>query len=227
MPTPVSGQVGEQILSNGVGNVPFRQIATGEQAVSQVHARYYEQNRLGRIYSGGMTLTSISNTTFTVNTLGATCTPIAGVYNPTTSLYNLVILQAFLGVTITAATNTGGGPFVWATQTNQTITTGNVPLNRKTLLQVGSAAKDMCGVALTGLSANLVVRLASSLCGGSSANFSFVGTAVGQATPQVTAIELLDGCLIVPPGGVLALLATTTPAAHSAASGLVWEEVPV
>ena len=32
---------------------------------------------------------------------------------------------------------------------------------------------------------------------------------------------------IAPPGGVLALLATTTPVAHSASSGLVWEEVPL
>jgi len=30
-----------------------------------------------------------------------------------------------------------------------------------------------------------------------------------------------------PPGGVLALFATTTPVAHSAASMIVWEEVPI
>jgi hypothetical protein len=46
-------------------------------------------------------------------------------------------------------------------------------------------------------------------------------------TQALGAQELFDGSVIVPPGGVIALLATTTPAAHSAVSALVWEEVPV
>jgi hypothetical protein len=78
---------------------------------------------------------------------------------------------------------------------------------------------------LTGLTNNLVVRGASALGGGSSANFSFVGTAVGQATSNVPSVENIDGGIIVPPGSVLALLATTTPVAHSAAGMLLWEEV--
>ena len=40
-------------------------------------------------------------------------------------------------------------------------------------------------------------------------------------------IDLIDGAFVVPPGGVLALLATGTPVAISAASSLLWEEIPV
>jgi hypothetical protein len=45
------------------------------------------------MFGGGMTLTSISNVTFTTATLGATCTPITGIYNPIGSGKNCVILQ--------------------------------------------------------------------------------------------------------------------------------------
>jgi hypothetical protein len=140
-----------------------------------------------------------------------------------------VILQAVLGVTVTAATATGGGPFVWATTlTTVAITTGGTPFNRKTFQPAGSVAKDLTNVAPTGMTPNLAVRFASSLAGGLIKNISSVETAVGQSvgTAGVT-VENIDGGIIVPPGGVLALLATTTPVAHSAVSALLWEEVPV
>jgi len=63
------------------------------------------------------------------------------------------------------------------------------------------------------------------LGGGSNVQAAFLQTQAGAVTPQVSSIEYIEGAIIVPPGGVLALLATTTPVAHSAASGLLWEEV--
>lgn len=221
------GKVGPQVLADGVA-AALRQGKTGELIAQLLHGKFYEQNYRGAVYSGGMGLTDISNATFTTGTLGATCTPIIGVWNPASSPVNLVILQARLGVTMTAAQATGAGPFVWATSVgNAAISTGNAPLNRKTLVASGSVAKDLSGLALTGLSVNLVVRGGSSLGGGSGSNAAFLATAVAMQTPLVAAKEDIDGALIVPPGGVLALLATTTPVAHSAASGLIWEEVPV
>jgi len=225
----VTGQVGPQSVADGVTGVAMRQGKTAEQIVQELHGRFYETNYRGAVFSGGMGLTSISNVTFTTGTLGATVTPIIGVYNPVGSAVNLAILQAILGVTVTAATATGGGPFVWATSITTTpVTTGNQPLNRKTLQPQGSAARDITNVAPTGMTPNLAVRFASALTGGLLKNLSSVETAVGQniGTAGIT-VENIDGCIIVPPGGVLALLATTTPVAHSAVSGLVWEEVPV
>lgn len=197
--------------------------------VSELHGRYYEQAYRGNLYSGGMGLTSISNATFTSATTGATATPIAGVWNPPSSGVNLVILRAYLGITVTNATNTGTGPFVWMSSVgNLAISTGNTPFSRKTLTAGGSVTKDMSGVALTGLTNAIAVRNASGLNGGSGAGFSFVGTAVGQVTfASGINEENLEGCFIVPPGGVLGLFGTTTGVAHSAVSGILWEEVPV
>lgn len=229
MPLPVSGQVGEQITSDGTTAQPIRQGKLADVIVSELHGRLYEQNYRGRLFSGGMTTTSISNATFTTATVGATATPVVGVWNPSTSTVNLVIVQASLAVVMTALQNTGCGAFMWATSIgNAAISTGNAPLNRRTFAASGSQAKDMSGVALTGLTTNLSIRNASSLMGGSSKALAELDTAVGMTTTMTgCALEQIEGAWIVPPGGILALLCTTTPVAHSAASGIVWEEVPV
>lgn len=225
MPLTLTGQIGPAAGSDGT-SIPFRQGRSGEQVVQELHGRLYETNFRGAMYSDGMTLTSISNVTFTTGTLGATCTPIAGVWNPATNTVNLAVLQAVLGVTITALQATGAGPFVWASSVGNTaLTLGSAPFNRKTGVAAGSSAKGLAGIALTGLTNNLVVRGGASLGGGAAYNASLLGTAAGFMTTFCANIDNIDGALIVPPGGVLALLATTTPVAHSAASSLVWEEV--
>lgn len=216
----------------GIGSGTQGIVATGDRQgaalVSELHSRLYQLNALGALYSGGMALTSISNATFAVSGIAVTTTPVIGVWNPPNSAVNLEIIQASLGITVTAATSTGAAPFVWCTSIgNGVISTGNVPLNRKTLLNAGSLAKDMTGVALTGITTNIATKFGSSLGGGSLANFSFVGTAVGQVTPYFATFENFDGSLIVPPGGVLALLTTATAVAHSAVSSILWAEIPV
>jgi hypothetical protein len=221
-----TGRVGPDVLADGA-IAKIRLGRNAEQVFQELHGRFYETNFRGAVFSGGMGLTAINNATYTTGTLGATVTPIIGVYNPIGSAVNLVILQAILGITVTAGTATGGAPFVWATSiTTAPVTTGNQPLNRKTLQPQGSAARDITNVAPTGMTPNLAVRFASALTGGLIKSISSAETAVGQniGTAGIT-VENLDGEIIVPPGGVLALLATTTPVAHSAVSALVWEEV--
>jgi hypothetical protein len=227
MPAPLTGQAGPSFGADGA-QLPVRQGRLGEIIISELHGKYYEQGFRGNLYSGGMTLTSISNATFTTATLGATCTPIAGIWNPATNTANIVLLQVTLQISLTALQNTGGGAFMWATSVgNAAITTGNNPFNRKTFLASGSGAKDMSGVALTGLTTNLVVRSAAPMAGGNLYNIASLSTAAGFTTSQAASVEFVEGAWVIPPGGVLALLCTTTPVAHSAAAGLLWEEVPI
>lgn len=223
----VTGQVGPAVASDNT-SAPLRQGRSGEQIVSELHGRFYETNFRGALFSDGMGLTSISNATFTVGGIGATTTPVVGLWNPSTSGVNLVIIEAVLGIVMTNVTATGPGGFSWAMSTgNAGLTLGSAPLNRKTLVNAGAFAKGLTGVALTGITNAIAVKFGSSLGGGSAENVSFVATAVAMQTQQVSAKEVFDGTLIVPPGGVLALLANTTPVAHSAVSSLVWEEVPI
>ncbi len=205
---------------------PFTAGITGAQRVADSHGRFTEAALRGFIFSDGMTTTSISNATFTTGTLGATCTPILGVWNPLNSGKNASILQARLQLIANAVTTfTGPGGLVWATSVNQgALTLGSVPFNRSSLADSGSVCKGLANVALTGLVGNLVVQEASGLISFSNA-FSNALTAAGQATPGGGGIDHIDGAIIVPPGGILALLGTTTPSSVSAASSLMWEEI--
>jgi len=222
------GKVGPSVLADGADEI-LRLGKGGEQIVQELHGRFYEQTYRGAMFSGGMTaLTSIAAATFTTGTLGATGTPIIGVWNPTTSGVNLVILQATLGLTMTALNVTGPGPFAWCSATGQAgITTGRNPVNRATLAASGSKAVDVAGVALSGLSGSQSIRWGSALFGGSASSAAFTATAAAMQTQQLASVENLDGSVIVPPGGVLSLLSTTQAVAHSAVSSLLWEEVTV
>jgi hypothetical protein len=221
-------RTGETLAADGTVN-PGRSGKTGALIVQDAHGRFAEATRRGRLFSTGMGLTSINNATFTTATLGATATPVVGVWNPGTSTVNLEVLLAALVLAVTAGTATGPGGFSWLYSIgNNAITTGLNPVNRRTLGATGALGKGFAGTALTGLTTNLVVAGASALMGGNLKNISSVETAVGQNIGYggVTQ-EILDGSWLVPPGGVLALLCHTTPVAHSAASMLVWEEVPI
>jgi hypothetical protein len=228
MPVEIQAKVGPLVLADGSLADP-RLGKAGELIVQEFHGRFYEQTYRGNVYGFGNTLTAINNATFTTATLGATATPVLGLWNPANSPVNLVLLQAALALALTALQATGGGPFVWAASTgNAVITTGSAPFNRKTLAQVGSQAKAFApSTALTGLTNNLVLMEGSEMNPAPLLSLAFLQTAAGALTPAVPAVQNFDGSLIVPPGGVIALLATTTPIANSTAGRLLWEEVPV
>ena len=222
----IEGKVGPGVSTDG--SAPTARLGKDNSVVTQdSHARFQEAAIRGNLYSGGMTVTSISAATFTTATLGATGTPILGVYNPAGSGKNLVILQAKIQLLYTVLTMTPPGAFMWASSLgNGAVSTGTTPFNLGTGVAAGSVAKDMCGVAMTGQTNALVVRTASGL-GTMGTNISTVQTAAGFQPYMPAMVDNVDGAIIVPPGGILALLCTTTPVAISAASSITWEEVPL
>lgn len=195
----------------------------GEQMVSELHARWYEQTYRGNLFSTGSGATALSANTVT---LVAATTPIVGVWNPPSSGVNLIILQiAVSAYANTLTTPVGLGGFVLASSVgNLAISTGSAPFSRKTMALSGSQAKAFPGgVALTGLTNNLVVFDGLEIAVPGPATFSTT-TAIVLGGAGVANI---DGSLIVPPGGVLALLNTTSTVTMSAVSRMLWEEVPV
>lgn len=222
MPMPGGGNVGVQNLSDGVNGVTNRMGRQGEQIASELHGRFYEQTRNGLVFSDGCTITALSANTIS---LTATTTPILGVYNPSTSATNLVILQAALSSGVNTVTSVAPGAFVWASSIGNTaISTGTAPFNRKTLSRAGSVAKGMSFIALTGLTNNLVVFEGSEFTSASALNTTAISAAT--PTPGVVGVQNFDGSIIVPPGGVLALLNTVSTTTHSVWGRLLWEEVP-
>jgi hypothetical protein len=227
MSLTIKGQVGPRAVGDGAEN-EIRLDKTSALIVSDAHGRLQEAALRGKLFSAGMTITSISNATFSTGTLTATCTPIIGVWNPPGSGKNLVILQARVQLINTALQVTGAGALVWAVSSGQSaISTGIVPLNRLSLANSGAIGKGFAGTALTGLSGSLIVQEVAAL-GGLLSNLSTLQTAAGLMPLSPAFVDNIDGAFIVPPGGVLALLCTTNaPVAVSAASSILWEEVDI
>ena len=207
---------------------PFTSGISGAQRILDAHGRYFDAAIAGRIFHAGGSIVAINNATFTIATTGATATPIIGLWNPLTNSKYASVLQAQLATIITALQSTGAGGFVWAYSLgNSALTLGALGISALNLLANSSCKAFATGTALTGMTGTLAVLRGSGLGGGSSYNAALLGTAAGFQTQQVTSVENIDGSIIVPPGGVLALLATTTPVAHSAVPGLIWEETPL
>lgn len=219
----LQGQVGPSTSQDGT--YPNVRVGRGGDAiVSELHGRFFEQNFRGALYGNGTTaLTALSANTIT---LTATTTPILGVWNPSSSTVNLVILQATLAAGINNAASTGPGDFVWAASNgNSAISTGTAPVNHKTLTSVGAQGKGFAFVALTGLTNNLVVLESSDFPSPTVITTAAVSTAI--QTPTVAYTQNIDGSWIVPPGGVLALLNTVSTTTISVTGRLLWEEVAI
>jgi hypothetical protein len=224
----LSSQVGPQNNTAGSSAKLLRSGRTGELSVAEAHGRFYEPAYWQTLFSIGMGANALSANTIT---LVATTTPILGVWNPANSPVNLVIAQAAVQVYAnTLITPAGCGPFVWAASTgNAGITTGLSPFNRKSMAYSGSQAKGFTpAVALTGLTNNLVVFDGADFtnptilaCG------TIVAPTAGTSLTSFGGVQNFDGSLLVPPGGVLVLLNTTSTTTMSVAGRLLWEEVPI
>jgi hypothetical protein len=225
MPIPISGQVGPQTIADGVTSQPLRQGRLADLIVSELHGRFYEQVSRGNVYSIGCQLTALSAATIL---LTASAQPIVGIWNPPTSGVNLIPLQAALVDEINNVTSVALGAFVWASSLNNvSLTAGLAPFNRKTLGLTGSQAKAFAlstASLLTGLTNNLVVFEAAEF--NTASGLLTTTVAAATPTPSVSGVQNFDGSLIVPPGGVLALLNTVSTVTHSVAGRLLWEEVP-
>lgn len=220
---PVAPSIGDGIQS------ALRSGRQGDQIVSELHGRFYEQAYRGNLFKAGTTaVTALSANTITTAT-SATGTPIIGLWNPVGSGKNLVVLQAALqAFANTLTTPVGPGAFIWLTSLNNSaISTGSVPFNVLTLAQSGSVAKAfMGGVALTGLTNTMAVAFAADLQNATGLTHGTI-TATNATLSSVGGVQNVDGSIIIPPGAVLGLYNTTSTTTFSAVGSMLWEEVPI
>jgi hypothetical protein len=201
------GAVGKQ-----VGQVPVASAGEfGEVLVSELMARYYEQNYRGNLFGVGYTAAALAAPS-------ATASGSFTLYNPLNSGKNLVLLEITTSLTtwtVQTTTSPAIGVYTFANQTPTALTPGNTPL---------------CALIGSGNASVAKTYTAATIVGGNTfpirqvANFA-VATAVG-------AIELIykdevAGALILTPGNGFGLAATATAASDTIQVAYTWTEIPV
>lgn len=207
MPLPVSGQVGEQIISSGVTTQPLRQGKLADVIVSELNGRYYEQAYNGRLYAAYSAARALS--------LPATAMIGLQLWNGSTNR-NLVLLKTGGFIAVTSATTTG---IILASGTGQTTApTSQTATDTSKNLFIGGSAPLGTATAL-GTFVNAPTGVATLMH-----NTAAIAT-VGEDAGYLVDFE---GSIILPPNTYAAIAAVGAAAAASAWFGfLMWTEVPI
>ena len=214
MGVPVEGQVGIQNGQIGSQNI-LRIDKVGALVTQDTHGKYYEAVKQGNTY-----YLSSQSAAATAYAGAAAGTPLLAVYNPLNSGKDLSILQASIGLG-SSGTTAALVLFEWWLGPVIAIGTGTVtvPINMYSQVAGGSVTKGFVNTALTSQTGTL--NLIRGILGG--------GANPGTTAPSTTAtaIDPVDGVIVVAPGNMVAIGSRTTLAAGSIDYSILWEEIPV
>jgi hypothetical protein len=209
MAIEIAGQVGPQVLSDGVTQ-PFRQARSGEIVVQELHGRYYEQavrKNIFYAYSAARAITVVG-------------TGLVGLqlYNssPVVGGVNLVLLKTGGLISVTSATTTGlilasGGGQVSAPS-------GQTAADAVKNSYLGGSSPQATAIA-AGTFTNAPTGIATLMH--NTAAIAATGEDAGYLVD-------FEGSIVVPPQYYVAIAAIGATAAAAAWTGFIsWEEVPV
>lgn len=200
----LQGVVGQQTNSNGVIPMGLRQLPQGDMAMSELHARYFEQGRSGNMF------TAAGQSAVTVSVGLATTYTGLVLYNPLNSGVILVPnkIKVSLAAAPAASANIGliGGYAAAGGVTAQT-----------TILSVQSS---LIGNSNKGKSIVLTAATITT----PTWLFELYDAFTATAFPAPTLPVDLEGLFQILPGAFMAIGAT---AAVSMYSSIGWEEVPI
>lgn len=214
----LEGQVGVQNNLDSAALVAARMGRQGDQIVSELHGRYYEQALRGNLFisdSDAVTLAAANATKGAAGTIKL----INGFVNPYGSGKNAVILLAKSG----SVSGTPAGPLFYNMQqlpAGVSLTNAPTGTIRNALLGgPASAMTSETGVVLTRSDAATTAFSQLALHGGPAA--------IAAGAGSYSVIDEVAGSIIVPPGFVFGLACVGAGTSHVVQSTLVWEEVPI
>lgn len=220
MPQQISGTVGPSATNapDGLDSLPFRQGRTGEQIVSALHGKYYEQAARGNVYfittvAAGLAIPITSTTS-----------PILVLWNPSGSGKNAVLLRYGAAYVSGTSIATAIG-LMYVTNAGNTVATGAVftafnaatPFNG--VLGSGNPSAMRSSAAGTNTLTTASTNWAITLAGES----ALIAT---TAMNPYSVVYDFDGAIIVPPG-VAVFPAGTAATGALLSQTLMWEEVPI
>jgi hypothetical protein len=206
---PVSGQVGEQIISPGVTTQPIRQGKLADLIVSELNGRYYENALNKRLFTAFASVTAPVVWTTAAGTGG----PL--LWNPPTSGVNATLLAITCALTVVTTVAAALG------------ITGN---SGQTVAPTTTTAIDGSGNNYVGgaASASKVFRIGTPSVAGTFF-LPLLALHTGALTVDNQTIGWIDigGAVIVPPGAWASVAASVTAATTVAQLGLLYAETPV
>jgi hypothetical protein len=200
-------QVGPQILSDGA-TPPQRSGKMGDQIVSELHGRYYEQAYRKNIFVAQ----AIVTTPVIYTTAAGTGGPL--LWNGSANI-NCVLLKVGWAQTVTTAVAGALGITGGTGQTSAPTATTAIDGTRNTFL--GGPASNATAY-----------RIGTPTNPG---NFLFPFAQIGTGATTVDVAQMtwidLEGSIIVPPNAWAAISASATLTSAVFQIGLMWEEVPI
>jgi hypothetical protein len=202
------GQVGPQTASDGTTSA-MRLGKTGEQVMTELHGRYYEQAVRGKLFMAQAIVTAPVIYTTAAGTGG----PL--LWNPPTSGVNAAILGVTCGITVVTTVAAALGLTGNTGQSSAPSTTTAIDGRSNMFIGAGSSA---CTPYRIGTVTN---------AGGFLLPFASLHTGALTVDTGVVGVIDIGGMLIVPPGSWASIAASATATTTVGTFGLVWEEVPV
>jgi hypothetical protein len=202
------GKVGPQSGSDGT-DTPMRLGRSGEQIVTELHGRYYEQAVRGKLFMAQAIVTAPVIYTTAAGTGG----PL--LWNPPTSGVNAVLLAVSMGITVVTTVAAALGITGNTGQTAAPSTTTAIDGRSNLFLGAGASA---CTPYRIGTVTN---------AGGFLLPFASLHT--GALTTETGVVGFVDigGMIVVPPGSWASIAASATASTTVGTFGMIWEEVPV
>jgi hypothetical protein len=210
------------LIQSQVGSLPSQRQTSGtptnpggsfgEALFSELAPQYYSLLKAGKVFS----LASLGQSSTSAFVGGAAGTPIIGLFNPSGSGVDLVLLQARLAVRSIAAATPSSTAFFGVNQGGTAVTgTQTQAKNMYSQAATGSAAYGMVNTANTAALASGLIAPSVSLQGTASL-VDFYG-------------QLLDdikGAIIVAPGCYVGYGTTIALTTCSLDAALIWAETP-
>jgi hypothetical protein len=209
MASTVTGQVGPTVLGDGVQTSPLRQGKSGEQVVTDLHGRYYEQayrKNLFTAYAAGVAISAPGTALVGLSLWNG---------SPVVNGVNCVLLKVGGMIIVTSAS---------LTSVNLATGVGQVasPTGQTAITRVSNNFTGAQGPQATALNAGTFTNAPTALIG------FLHNTAAIAVTGEDPGFFLdLEGSIILPPQTYCTIVGNAAGAAASANLSLMWEEVAV
>ena len=206
--------VGPVLRGDGNGGSGLRASRNGGLVVSPEAPALYEGASRGVIFSCSTALTGTTVVAANNSGVAAAAATILSLYNPLGSGVNLALIKT--GVWFTSGTP-AAGMWCYNVAYNQTITaTANAVMGRNLPSGAASSASGFTQTALTGSGAQTFLRGFGTMFAG----------AIAATTPALP-WDIVDGDIVVPPGGVLTICSPGTGTTVIVMASIEYQEVAI